>query len=90
MEKWLPVIDPEACTGCVACVDACNPGCLEMRDGIAALAHADACAGNEHCVESCPTNAIAMQWVAAHGDQAVGRWRGAPIAPAPPPSHPTQ
>jgi NAD-dependent dihydropyrimidine dehydrogenase PreA subunit len=75
MDKWLPIIDPDACTGCVACVDVCTPGSLEMRDGVAVLTNADSCASDEHCVEACPTDAITMDWVAADGDPAVGQWQ---------------
>jgi NAD-dependent dihydropyrimidine dehydrogenase PreA subunit len=76
MDKWLPVIEPDACTGCVACVDACNPGSLEMRDGLAVLVNGDSCASDEHCVVACPTDAIRMDWLASEGDAAVGQWRG--------------
>jgi NAD-dependent dihydropyrimidine dehydrogenase PreA subunit len=75
MSKWLPIIDPEGCTSCVACVDACNPGSLEMRDGVAVLRDPDTCASDEHCVEACPTQTITMGWIAADGDAAVGRWQ---------------
>ena len=61
MEHQRPVVDVENCTGCVACVDACNPGAFEMVDGIAVLVRPDACLGNEHCVAACPTGAIGMQ-----------------------------
>ena len=74
MLKWLPVIDPEACTGCVACVDVCDPGSLEMVDGLAVLARPETCASDEHCVEACATDAIRMGWVESEGDAAVGRW----------------
>jgi MinD superfamily P-loop ATPase len=64
MEKLLPVVDRDACTGCVACVDACDRGCLLMVDGVAVLIDAEACAGSEHCVESCPIGAIRRESVA--------------------------
>ncbi|MBI4564149.1 MAG: 4Fe-4S binding protein [Planctomycetes bacterium] len=32
--KWVPVIIANRCTGCGVCVEACDPRCLEMVDGI--------------------------------------------------------
>ena len=64
MEKVLPVVDREACTGCVACVDACDRGCLQMEEGIAVLIDAEACMSAEHCVGACPVSAIRMAAVA--------------------------
>ena len=83
MDKWLPVIELDACTGCVSCVDECTPGSLEIRDGVAVLTNADTCASDEHCVAACPTDAIMMDWTSAEGDRSTGRWRegGAPSEP---------
>ena len=61
MQTTLPVVDQEACTGCVACVDACDGGCLQMEGGVAVLINPEACVGAEHCVESCPIGAIRME-----------------------------
>jgi thioredoxin reductase (NADPH) len=60
-QTLLPVITADECTGCVACVDACNPQCLDMEGGVAVLARPEACNGDEHCVEACPTDAIRME-----------------------------
>ena len=37
MQKWLPVVDVDACTGCVACVDACSTSALEMLDELRSI-----------------------------------------------------
>jgi NAD-dependent dihydropyrimidine dehydrogenase PreA subunit len=76
MQKWLPVIDPENCTGCVACVDVCEPQSLQMVDGIAVLTQPDTCVSDEHCIEACATDAIRMEWIESTGDAALGRWQG--------------
>ena len=62
--KTLPAVDGETCTGCVACVDACDHGCLQMVDGIAKLVAAEECVGDQHCVAACPLSAIRMEPVA--------------------------
>ncbi len=72
--KWLPVIDPNVCNGCEACVDACGPDCLELDDTVAVLARPDACGSEEHCIAPCPAGAIRMAWIPCAGDPAVGRW----------------
>jgi Na+-translocating ferredoxin:NAD+ oxidoreductase RNF subunit RnfB len=82
MLKLLPVLEPDNCTGCVACVDACNPSCLEMQDGLPVLMNAAACTGSEHCVAACPTQALRMEWTACDGDPAVGRWQEGATASA--------
>jgi NAD-dependent dihydropyrimidine dehydrogenase PreA subunit len=76
MLKYLPVVDPDACTSCVACVDVCTPGCLEMQNGLPVLTQPDTCGSDEHCVTACSTDAIRMEWAPAQGDPAIGKWRG--------------
>ena len=73
--KWLPVVDEDLCTGCAACVEACGPKSLEIRDGVAELPRPDTCGSEEHCIAPCPTAAIQMRWVAAVGDKTRGKWR---------------
>ncbi len=72
--KWLPVVDPDECNGCGACLDACTPDCLEIDDTAVVLARPDACGSDEHCIAPCPVEAIRMAWIPCAGDPAVGRW----------------
>lgn len=75
--KWLPVIEEDLCTGCAACVEACGPKSLEIRNWVAELARPDTCGSEEHCIAPCPTAAIQMRWVPATGNPARGKWRSA-------------
>lgn len=75
LAKWLPIVDPDLCTGCGRCVDACGPKSLVLRDGLAVLDNPGSCGSEEHCIEPCPESAIRMEWVNAHGDRQVGLWR---------------
>ena len=74
MQKWVPVVAEDQCTGCGLCVEACGPACLEMVDNLPVLTRPDQCGSEEHCIAPCPEDAIRMQWVPMHGDRAVGRW----------------
>ena len=60
-DKKLPAISGDDCTGCYACVDACEPQCLSIVDSVAVLTAPERCQAHEHCVEACPTNAIEMR-----------------------------
>jgi len=61
----LVIIDPEKCTGCQACVDACPYGVIYFNEG---LNIAQKCTGCAHlldngwkeprCVDACPTQAL--------------------------------
>jgi ferredoxin len=75
--KWLPVIDPDLCTGCDACVDACGPKSLELVNKVAALMRPETCGSEEHCIGPCPTGAIQMTWLEHSGNLARGKWRPA-------------
>jgi len=74
-QKWIPVVDEEVCNGCRVCVVACAHECLDMAGGVAVLVDADGCGSDEHCVTSCPEDAISMQWAPMPGDYCVGVWR---------------
>lgn len=76
-EKWVPVIDPERCTGCNACADACGPGSLAVINQMAVLVNLDSCGSEEHCIPVCKDEAIKMAWVPADGDLSIGKWRTA-------------
>ncbi|MBI2890390.1 MAG: ferredoxin [Nitrospirae bacterium] len=73
--KLLPHSVPARCTGCGLCVEACEPGCIEIVGGVAVLARPELCASEEDCVASCPENAIRMVWMPGGGERSVGLWR---------------
>jgi predicted Fe-Mo cluster-binding NifX family protein/ferredoxin len=52
-------VEPEKCTGCGLCVEACPVEAIAMADGRAAV-DAQACTGCRTCVETCPNEAISM------------------------------
>lgn len=51
-----PVIFPERCIGCNACVDACPHNVLAIVDGIAAAVAPDLCMEDTACQAECPVN----------------------------------
>jgi len=79
--KWLPVVDPETCTGCGICVEACGPRSLSIIDNLAVLTNAESCGSEEHCIEPCPEQAIRMAWLPWKGDKDVGKWRNYDLSP---------
>ena len=54
------VVDPETCTGCESCVDACPVEAISMEEDIAKVDE-DTCTDCETCVEVCPVEAISMK-----------------------------
>ena len=51
-----PVIFPDRCIGCQACVDACPHDVLAIVDGTAAAVAPDLCMEDTACQAECPVN----------------------------------
>jgi len=56
-EVGSPRVDPEACTGCGACVSVCPAQVLTLSDGRAGVTGAG-CIGCGHCAAVCPVGAV--------------------------------
>jgi electron transport complex protein RnfB len=53
-------VNPDACTGCDACVDRCQVEALSLRDSTAAV-DAERCIGCGLCVTGCPAEAVTLE-----------------------------
>jgi Fe-S-cluster-containing hydrogenase component 2 len=53
-ELGVPVIDPEKCTGCLACLEACPFNAMFQSDPDQPPLVCDLCAGDPKCVQYCP------------------------------------
>ena len=73
-EKWLPIVDPDLCSGCGSCVNLCAPACLGIPLDCAVLQYPGDCNSDGLCVRVCPAGAIEMGWVACEGSQTRGEW----------------
>jgi Fe-S-cluster-containing dehydrogenase component len=54
------VVDPDTCTGCSECVEACPYGMIWLNDDDLAY-KCDSCDGDPECVKVCQPNAIVYQ-----------------------------
>lgn len=56
-----PVIDPSACIGTGACIQACpEPDVLGLVDGAGKLVNPTSCIGHGECLRACPVDAIKL------------------------------
>jgi NAD-dependent dihydropyrimidine dehydrogenase PreA subunit len=77
VDKWLPIIDTDRCSGCGACVNLCAPVCLGIPVDHAVLEYPDVCKSEGRCVRICPQGAIRMGWVPFEGAPRRGQFRRA-------------
>ncbi len=63
MQKWLPRINREACTGCGECIALCPTNALERVDGKAALTRPELCTYCAACEGKCPASAIELPYL---------------------------
>lgn len=56
-----PIIDPQLCSGCLACLDVCPEGeIFGVAEGKAIVVEASRCIGHGVCATTCPTGAIEL------------------------------
>jgi Fe-S-cluster-containing hydrogenase component 2 len=56
--QGIPVIDPETCTGCEACIQACPYGGVFFDREARVALKCDLCGGDPECVKNCFQEAI--------------------------------
>ncbi len=56
----LVTIDPELCTNCLACVDACPYSAIFTHADIPTPIKCDLCSGSPRCVAACPKAALEL------------------------------
>ncbi len=67
-----PECDPEACTGCGVCMEACHLAAVEMDQGLPCMARG-ACVSCGDCIKACPLAAMRAGRTGVHLF-AGGRW----------------
>jgi len=74
---FLCIVDPEACTGCEACVERCHFGALSVPEDVCSV-DAERCMGCGLCVSACPSEAMRLErrpdLEHAVPPQALGEW----------------
>ncbi len=60
MKRDVVSIDPDRCTGCGRCVEACSEGAIGIVDGKAAVLDENVCDGLGACLPACPAGAISI------------------------------
>ncbi len=61
VQSGIPLVDPDRCTGCGRCVDACPEGAVRLTNGSGSavlLIDANACTYCTACEAACPERAI--------------------------------
>lgn len=56
-----PVVAGDLCTGCGACMLACDHEAVSMKNGAAFIAPTS-CVGCGRCISACPVKAVKVQW----------------------------
>jgi NAD-dependent dihydropyrimidine dehydrogenase PreA subunit len=58
--NFLAAVDRDLCVGCGVCVERCQMGAIEVRDGVAEVL-LDRCIGCGLCVPTCDTEAVRLE-----------------------------
>lgn len=54
------IVDPEKCTACEECVEACPLEAIEVKDDVAVVDE-EVCSDCGACVDVCPSEAITVE-----------------------------
>jgi len=66
-------IDPDLCTNCLACVDACPYGAIFVHPDLDTPIKCDLCSGQPRCVRDCPKHALTLSDEVAGQPTLVGK-----------------